>query len=61
MRKKNQKQEPALSPDSLLETNKKGEIELTELNHVTGGRSGVSGTTKWQDIELPAKHWFNGG
>jgi hypothetical protein len=41
MRRKTRKQQPKLSPDSVRETNKKGEIELTELNQVTGGRSGV--------------------
>jgi hypothetical protein len=42
MRRKSPKRQPKISTDSLLETSKKGDIELTEqeLGKVSGGRKG---------------------
>ena len=42
MRRKTPKRQPKISTDSLLETSKKGDIELTEqeLGKVSGGRKG---------------------
>jgi hypothetical protein len=40
MSNENPKEQPTLSPDSLLETSKKGDIEVTEqeLGKVSGGK-----------------------
>ena len=45
------KQHPTLSPDSLLETSKKGDIELTEqeLGKVSGGTVKFKFTTTTKD------------
>jgi hypothetical protein len=48
MSTENPKQQPKLSTDSLLETSKKGDIELTEqeLGKVTGGTFKFTSTIK---------------
>ena len=51
MNRKPPKRQPKLSTDSLLETSKKGDIELTEqeLGKVSGGTAKIKLTTATKD------------
>ena len=59
MRKKTPKRQPTISTDSLLETSKKGDIELTEqeLGKVSGGLSSSSSQPRPRIKSTPT--WLN--